>query len=49
LGTWTAGEAREYTFSVTLAQTADNTEQGKTAGATYTWDAVQTAATVTNQ
>lgn len=49
LGQFTAGEAREYTFSVTLAQTAGNEEQGKTATATYTWDATQTAATVTNQ
>lgn len=49
LGDWAALESREYTFSVTLAQSADNTEQGKTASAVYTWDAVQTAATVTNQ
>lgn len=49
LGTFAAGEAREYTFSVTLAQAAGNEEQGKTATATYTWNSTQTAATTTNQ
>ena len=49
LGTFAAGEAREYTFSVTLAQAATNAEQGKTATATYTWNATQTAATTYNQ
>lgn len=49
LGTFAAGEARTFNFSTTLAQAAGNEEQGKTATATYTWDAVQTAATTTNQ
>ncbi|HEY9308672.1 MAG TPA: TasA family protein [Microbacterium sp.] len=49
LGTFAAGEAREYTFSVTLAQSAGNEEQGKTATATYTWNSTQTAATTTEQ
>jgi len=49
LGNFTAGQARTFVFSVTLAQSADNTEQGKTATATYSWDAVQTAASTTNQ
>lgn len=49
LGDFAAGEAREYIFTVTLAQSADNTEQGKTASATYSWDATQTAATTYNQ
>lgn len=49
LGTFPAGEAREYTFSVTLAASAGNEEQGKTAGATYSWNSTQTAATTTNQ
>ncbi|KZE94788.1 hypothetical protein AVP42_00715 [Agromyces sp. NDB4Y10] len=49
LGTFAAGEAREYTFSVTLAQAATNAEQGKTATATYTWNGTQTAATTYNQ
>ncbi|NDK30881.1 hypothetical protein FH975_03695 [Nesterenkonia sp. Hz 6-5] len=49
LGTWEAGETREFTFRVTLAQSAGNAEQGKTASASYTWDAVQTEATTYNQ
>lgn len=49
LGTFAAGEAREYTFSVTLAQSATNIEQGKTASATYSWNSTQTAATTTEQ
>ncbi|GAA1114608.1 TasA family protein [Arthrobacter flavus] len=49
LGTFAPGEARTFTFSTNLAQTAGNEEQGKTATATYTWDAVQAAATATNQ
>lgn len=49
LGQFAAGEARTYTFSVNLIQAATNAEQGKTATATYTWDAIQTAATTTNQ
>lgn len=49
LGTFAAGEAREYTFSVKLAQSAGNAEQGKNATATYTWNSTQTAATTTNQ
>lgn len=49
LGTFAAGEAREYTFSVTLAQSAGNAEQGKSATATYTWNSTQTAATTTDQ
>jgi hypothetical protein len=49
LGTFSAGEAREYTFSTTLAQGADNTEQGKSATATYTWDAKHGAAETVNQ
>jgi len=49
LGDFGAGEAREYIFTVTLAQSADNTEQGKSASASFTWDAVQTAASTYNQ
>ncbi|MEV7632654.1 TasA family protein [Microbacterium sp. NPDC089318] len=49
LGTFAAGEAREYTFSTNLAQSADNTEQGKSATATYTWDAKQGAADTIDQ
>ena len=49
LGTFAPGEARDYTFSTTLVQSASNAEQGKTASATYTWNSTQTAATTTNQ
>lgn len=42
LGTFTAGQARTFTFTVELAESATNAEQGKTVEATYTWDAVQT-------
>lgn len=41
LGDWKAGESREFSFDVTLAKSADNAEQGKTAKASYKWDAVQ--------
>ncbi|WP_269304007.1 TasA family protein [Aeromicrobium sp. HA] len=49
LGTWAPGEANDYTFTVTLDQAAPNTQQGKSATATYTWDAVQLDGTTTNQ
>jgi len=49
LGEFAAGEARTYVFTVTLAQAATNAEQGKTASASYSWDAVQTAASTYNQ
>ena len=49
LGTWAAGDANDYTFTVTLDQAAPNTQQGKAATATYTWDAVQLDGTTTNQ
>lgn len=49
LGDWAAGETREFTFSVKLAQGAGNAEQGKQATGTYTWDAVQTEATTYDQ
>ena len=40
LGTFAAGEARTYKFTVTLDQTAGNTDQGKSATADYEWAAV---------
>jgi hypothetical protein len=43
LGTFSAGEARVFTFSTTLAQSAANAEQGKTATAKYTWNSTPTA------
>ncbi|MET0467372.1 MAG: TasA family protein [Aeromicrobium sp.] len=49
LGTWAAGEANDYTFTVTLDQAAPNTQQGKSATATYTWDAIQLDGTTTDQ
>ena len=48
LGAWKAGEARTYRLTVTLLQSATNTEQGKTASATFAWNGTQGAATVTN-
>jgi spore coat-associated protein N len=49
LGDWTAGESRTYTFSVKLAQDAPNSQQNRTAGASYQWDAVQLDAQTFNQ
>jgi spore coat-associated protein N len=43
LGTWEADTARTYRFTTTLDIDATNAEQGKTATATYTWNALQTA------
>lgn len=49
LGLLDAGEAREYEFVVTLDPAAGNDEQGRTATATYVWDAVQTDGEVHTQ
>ena len=49
LGDVAAGAANVYTFTVTLAQDAPNSEQGKSASAAYQWSSVQLAGTVTNQ
>jgi spore coat-associated protein N len=46
LGQWAPGEARTLRFATTLASGASNAEQGKSASATYTWNAVQTAGEV---
>lgn len=43
LGTFAAGEARTYHFSTNLKSAANNTEQGKSASASYSWDASQTS------
>lgn len=43
LGTVQPGVANDFTFVVTLASTADNTDQAKTASAAYQWDSVQLA------
>lgn len=49
LGTFLKGEARTYDYTVTLAQSATNVEQNKTANASYTWDAIQTTAVTVAQ
>ena len=41
---WAVDEAHTYKFSVTLATTAPNADQGKTASAVYTWNSVQESA-----
>jgi spore coat-associated protein N len=41
LGTVQPGIAKSYNFRVALDQNADNTQQSKTASATYLWDSVQ--------
>jgi hypothetical protein len=38
---WNPGESHTYTFTVALDVTAGNLNQGKTASAAYTWDAIQ--------
>ncbi|MEH3032668.1 MAG: TasA family protein [Aeromicrobium erythreum] len=49
LGSFPAGAAHTYVFSVKLADDAPNSQQNKTATAAYQWDSVQQAATTTNQ
>lgn len=49
LGTWAAGEAHTYTFTVKLNPDTPNADQGKTANAVYAWDSVQLDATTYNQ
>ncbi|GAA2031242.1 hypothetical protein GCM10009740_21280 [Terrabacter terrae] len=49
LGTWAPGQAHVFTFTVKLSADATNAEQGKTAGAVYSWSSVQDAATTVNQ
>lgn len=41
LGNYAAGEAHTYRYTVTFDQNADNTDQGKSATADYSWTAVQ--------
>jgi hypothetical protein len=45
---WAPNEAHTYRVTVTMAQSATNTEQGKSASATFAWNGTQGAATVTN-
>ena len=49
LGVFAVGEARTYAFTVTLAQGADNTNQNKTASASYVWTGSQTTAVTIDQ
>lgn len=49
LGTFAAGEKNNYTFTVSLAQSADDTQQGKTASASFKWNATQLVGQTTNQ
>jgi len=48
LGTWAPGDAHTYRVTVTLQQSATNTEQTKTASAGFAWNGTQGTATVTN-
>ena len=43
------GKARSFTFTVALDKAAGNEDQGKTASATYVWDAVQLQGQTTDQ
>jgi spore coat-associated protein N len=49
LGTWAAGAAHTYRFTVKLNGDTPNTDQGKTGSAVYAWDSVQLAGETTNQ
>ncbi len=49
LGTIQPNVENTFVFTVKLAQTADNNEQGKTANATYTWGSVQLDGETFNQ
>lgn len=49
LGVVQPGEGNDYRFTVSLDQDAPNGEQGKNAGATYQWDAIQLEGNTTEQ
>ena len=49
LGLIAPGVSNDFQFAVKLASETPNTEQGKTASASYQWDSIQTDATTTNQ
>lgn len=49
LGTWASGAAHTFQFTVKLSPDAPNSDQGKTAGATYQWNSVQLSGDTTNQ
>lgn len=49
LGVVQAGVANTYRFTVKLASTTPNADQGKTASASYQWDSIQLNGETTNQ
>ncbi|NUS53216.1 MAG: hypothetical protein HOQ22_19520 [Nocardioidaceae bacterium] len=49
LGTFQPGDAHTYTFSVSLSASAPNTQQDKTASATYEWVSTQLSGETTHQ
>ncbi len=49
LGEFAPSQSKTYTFEVKLDQSAPNTEQGKTAGATYKWVGTQLAGSTSSQ
>jgi len=49
LGQVEPGKANDFRFTVTLDQAADNTQQGKTASASYAWDSVQLNGSTSDQ
>lgn len=49
LGTIAPGATNDFLFTVTLDQNTPNTDQGKTASATYAWDSVQLNGQTFNQ
>ncbi|WP_183095524.1 TasA family protein [Nocardioides stalactiti] len=49
LGTWAAGAAHAFKFTVKLNQDTPNADQGKTANAVYKWDSVQLDGQTYNQ
>lgn len=49
LGVFAKGEANSYRFTVVLDPNTPNADQGKTASASYKWDAVQLDAETFNQ
>ncbi len=49
LGTWAAGSAHTFKFTVKLNQDAPNADQGKTANAVYKWDSIQLDGETFNQ
>lgn len=49
LGTWAAGAAHAFKFTVKLAESTPNSDQGKTASAVYQWDSVQLDGQTYNQ